>query len=185
MDKEEETNNLQKQGGSKQPDKWTGMTLEQKKQEIKMKVDKNKVNDIELLAASTPELFDYMIEVMSTNKHSKRASELVSKHKKDFKDYPLLMERLEKKAVRFMMNDQPWSLVENRLKNSKGLLSIAAEDYHFNNQHQISYSIIVRNGLKDHIKKTEVKEWLESPEAALIELLENTDDKNDVFGRGY
>ena len=136
------------------------MNDEEKKEFIKFKVSKGKYNEIDSLIKNEASLFDYMIEIMSNNKDAKRASELIVKYQKDYTKYPVLLERLEKKAVRFCMGDQPWSMVELRLKSDPNLLAIAAEDYFYRGDKDIAFSIVERNNLKPYLKKKEILEWL-------------------------
>ena len=48
-----------------------------------------------------PSLFDLMIDLLSTNTNSKKATEILAKKKIDILNYPKLVQRLKKKAARF------------------------------------------------------------------------------------
>jgi hypothetical protein len=61
------------------------------------KIAKSKVGDVEQHFTKSDELFDFVINAMSTNKHSKRATELIVKYKKNPYLYPELLQRLGKK----------------------------------------------------------------------------------------
>ena len=158
------------------------MNDEEKKEFIKFKVSKGKYNEIDGLIKNEADLFDYMIELMSNNKEAKRASELIVKYQKDYTRYPVLLERLEKKAVRFCIGDQPWSMVELRLRSDPNLLAIAAEDFFYRGDKDIAYSIVTRNNIKSSLKKKEILEWLDTDASQTAKILSNDLLDKDVFG---
>lgn len=162
---------------------WKALSQEEKKALVESKVNSSKTKDIEEFLKDDEQLFDHMIDLMSTNKHSKKASELVSKYKKDFSKYPKLVDRLEKKAVRFVINDQSWSMIENRFKSQPRLLTIAAEEYHYQGKLDVAFSIIKRNKLLDCIEKDNVRSWYESAAAGQqVAEVPNQVDLQDCFG---
>lgn len=161
---------------------WKALTVEEKKALIESKVNSSKSRDIEDFLKDDDQLFDHMIDLMSTNKHSKKASDLVVKYKKDFRKYPKLIDRLEKKAVRYTINDQSWSMIENRFRSQRSLLAIAAEEYHFQGKFDVAFSIIKRNNLLDTVKKEDVRLWFESAAAQQLPVLPNEIDLRDAFG---
>ena len=166
------------------PKPSANMTAEEKDQVkayIKERVAKNKVNDCDKYIKESDELFDYFIQQMSTNKNAKRGSEIVVKYKKDFANYPELVERLEKKAVRFMLGDQTWELVELRLRPHPRLLAMAAEDYFYRGNKDLAYTLVVNNNLTDLIKKDDLKNWLKSEEAAMTQVIVNSIVAEDKF----
>jgi len=161
---------------------WNSLSLDEKKTLIETKVNSSKTRDIEDFLRDDDQLFDHMIGLMSTNKHSKKASELLTKYKRDFLKYPKLIERLQKKAVRFVINDQSWSMIENRFRSQPSLLAIAAEEFHFQGKRDVAFSLIKRHGLLDWVQKEDVRAWFASPETQQLAEVPNLFDLHDAFG---
>lgn len=161
------------------------LNIEQQKEVLLYKIAKGKVGDVEAHFSKSDELFDFVIKAMSTNKHSKRASELVVKYKKDPKRYPELLQRLQKKAVRYVVQDQPWSMVELRFRSQPDLSTLSAEEYFFKGQKEIALAVVQRNNLGPLLTKQDLKAWLLSEEAAAYMkkgLIPNEVEALDYFG---
>ncbi len=163
-------------------EQFKAMSKEERKQYVTQKINKGKVNDVEKLVKADDDLFDYMIEIMSNNKNAKRASEIVAKYNKDFMKYPELVKRLEKKAIRFLISDQPWSMIERRLTNDPRLMAIAAEDYLYREMKDVALTLVTRHNLKPHLMKQDIITWLESEDAKKSNLLPNELLEKDEFG---
>jgi len=150
---------------------------------ITERVKKNKIGELEPLVKDSQDLFDHLISEMSTNKNAKRAAEIIAKYNKDPDNYPVLMNRLQKKSVRYIVSEQPWSMVEHRLKNKPELMVIAIEEYFFKGDKQVVMSLIKRYPLAAAlITKEDLKAWLETEEAKGFEELSNDLSQKDEFG---
>ena len=117
--------------------------LQQMQKEILKHIKKRKYIKAEHIIKanpSLPSLFTFYISNMGTNQHAKRASEFIIKQGKNLEDFPPIVERLKKKAVRYQLANHDWELVEEKLAaEDKSLMVIAAEDYFFKKNFENSY----------------------------------------------
>ena len=133
----------------------------QEQKEILKHIKKRKYIKAEDLVKADPSLFDFYIQNMGTNQHAKRAQEFITKQGRNLEDFPPIVERLKKKAVRYQLAHYDWELVEEKLEGDKSLLVIAAEDYFFKKNFDVAYTLITKHGLEDYLEKIESKEWLQ------------------------
>ena len=114
----------------------------------------------------------------------------------DFMDkhYPEFVTRLMKKSIRYMINNEPWEMVELRLRSNLKMLCLAVEDYFFNKKLDVVHRLVELYSLvpataetatsgKACLQKKEICEWVlqgmpEKPE----QLVDNFLLRDDKFG---
>jgi len=58
------------------------------------------------------------------------------------KHYPEFVTRLMKKSIRYMINNEPWEMVELRLRSNLKMLCLAVEDYFFNKKLDVVHRLV-------------------------------------------
>ena len=125
---------------------------------------------------------------MSTNKHASKAADLVKQFKFDPKEFPELIERLEKNCLRYYANSEDWMKVEEKFIGENTMLGYFVEDLIHKQQYDLGLSIIQRNNLlkEGFIKKQDILDIVqpyfgEKPEKTFKYIPNNLFEK-DGFG---
>ena len=156
----------------------------QEQKEILQHIKKKKYIKAEEIVKANPSLFDFYINNMGTNQHAKRASEFIIKQGRNLQDFPPIVERLQKKAVRYQIANYDWELVGEKLASDKPLLAIAAEDYFYKKNLDIAYTLITHYQLGSYLQKKEINDWIKQIEVGELvppSFLDNKLIDNDKF----
>ena len=107
------------------------------------------------------------------------------------KHYPEFVTRLMKKSVRYMINNEPWEMVELRLRSNPKMLCLATEDYFFNKKLEVVHRLVESYKLgpasedetrKACLKKIEICEWIQQGMVGKPEqMVTNSLLENDKF----
>jgi len=125
-------------------------------------VHQNKFPLAALLAENKPEYQAALVREMTTNKLASKAADLVKYFKLNPKDFPELIERLQKNCLRFYVHNDIWMKVEEKFYDHKNMLGFYVEDLVFKEQFDLAASIVKRHNLLEggHITKEDTLEAL-------------------------
>lgn len=140
-------------------------------------INKRQYKEAEELAKKL-NIFAELIDLLSNNRHAKQATIILKKNKIPLADFPLLLDRLRKRYVRYVLETVPHEQAEVRFLSNKPCLAILAEDLCYKKKINEGLSLIKRHNLETFVAKKELKILLGSD----FKYLDNSYLIKDGFG---
>jgi len=162
------------------------------KEGVKTLINSEQWDKLATLLEHKEEYLKMAIDLMSNNKLAKNAASLISKMGLDIHDYPLVLERLQKKTIRYYVYNylkgpkghdyMPLWKVEDLFSGYNSLMAYICEDLAFKKEkryHVEGKALALRNGIFDQLRK-DVQEKLQKVEVS--EEAMKIDEIEDFFG---